>query len=366
MLEMIAALLRVLRRPPLLPLKAPTSCGAKPSSGGKGGGLFGWLLGGREEEESDTEAQLVSDQEPMADVPQVSPAVIVEHDGPLLLASWHTLCQHCPSLKASLKQKNPQLVHELMTLSQDEMQRANAQPRPSARSPAAVTPPRKTSMIIKEGFGSLANAVMPRDDVTQATTQEPTPPALEPAPPVQEPAPPVQVPGVLVQTCIPALPPVAEVPKLNVLMETTHVAPQPSHAERTAPNTSFSASSSATATPRRRLPSGSIGVTVPSATKPQHHVTAAPAAPGAVAAHQRLGSELSQPGGDTVAITDTSFILPSPEQVPEMPDAPLAKQASPARPLALTSPVPFARFMRGTLQTSKSGDPIDIKKPLII
>jgi len=115
------------------------------------------------------------------------------------------------------------------------------------------------------------------------------------------------------------------------------------------------------------MPSGSIGLTVPIAEKSQHLAAAAAVGPGTIAVHHHPMSDIvSHPAGGVHAIADTLSLLPSPEQVPEMPDAPEPKQEPLERPLSLASPVPLARFMGGVIQTSKSNDPIDIKKPLII
>lgn len=356
MLEMIAALLRVLRRPPLSPVTTATPRDTKEFSSGKSSGLFGWFLGGGGEDESDNDLESEAYEAPVNEVSPENPATFVEHDGPLLMASWSTLCQHCPSLQASLKRKNPQLVQELITLSKDEMRRAGARPRPSARGPTAMTPPRQPITNIKED--AAVSGVIQRSDTSQESALPASKLPVEPAP--------TQVPVSLVHESEKAqapMQPVANIPTPIVLVESKPELLSQSPTQCMVPNVSGGSRNVVSTTPHRRLPPGSIGVTVRSNTK----FPLPSAAPniGTVSEpdllHPISDQELQPPS------METSSILPSPEQVPERPDAPLTKAEHHVAPLSLTSPVPLARFMGGAVVVaSKSNDAIDVKKPLII
>ena len=73
MLEMIAALLRVLRRPPLSPVTKATPRDNKEFSSGKSSGLFGWFLGGGSEEESDNDLESEAYEAPVNEVSLENP-----------------------------------------------------------------------------------------------------------------------------------------------------------------------------------------------------------------------------------------------------------------------------------------------------
>ena len=132
MLEMIAALLRLLRMPTLVSASLNVSKVAK-SSSSKSTGLLSWFLGGSDDEESDLSAPDPS-QENLAFETQS------EHDAELLLKSWEELCRGCPSLTAILKKKNVPLVTELETLalSKTTQKTVKSKSQRSAVIPAAV------------------------------------------------------------------------------------------------------------------------------------------------------------------------------------------------------------------------------------
>lgn len=140
MLEMIAAIMRLLRppalpaAPPVAPRGSASSTGSsvsssKPQASHGGGssilGLFS-LWGSSASEEDATEAvPLVGAPDTVTTTSVVGGGgndgaaagesiTLVDDDGSLLTLSWKTMCSLYPSLQANLRLKNPQLVGDLI------------------------------------------------------------------------------------------------------------------------------------------------------------------------------------------------------------------------------------------------------------
>jgi hypothetical protein len=339
MLEMVAALLRLLRTP-VLPQVSPEPR-ENLQAASKSGGLFGWLLGGNDDAStSETEQECINPLEPAQFVSSDE-----ENDGPLLLASWNVLCQFCPSMHVALGRKNSQLVLELTSLSKFEKTRKIL--APAVRVPSAISTPRAPlqdeSLLLGAEIGAASASIVESQktpvgvESDQGKSSEHPSAVFSAAVEIEYPPP----------QLLPQSQSIVALAKV-VQLDTT----LPEHPPR----------SSTTPSQHRRMPIGSIGVsqapTVPLDVVPKQVARDIPSTDGA-----RLSESFSE------SITPTSKLGDAqPEQVPEMPDL-LNGRGTPSlvgANLGLCSPVPLARFLVAPAATTTAFLEIDPTKPLLV